>query len=190
MANLFTYIIKRIILTVPTLLAMIVITFFFGRLLPGNPFIYSVSRFSNAQLEIYLGEVERYGLNEPLWTQFTLYITNFFTGNWGNSWAVARDVPAILLVQVTLPTTLELMTLSLVVSIILGRLIGTMAVKSHAKTPGQFIRFISIILSAIPIIVLGHLLIVLSVKLKLYKYATKIKTFNIGESQLRKSSYQ
>jgi len=117
MASLLTFIIKRIIMTIPTLLAMVVITFFIGRLLPGNPFIYQVRRYSAEQLEIYLNDLERYGLNESMWTQFTLYISNFITGDWGNSWILARGAPAMMLVRYTLPYTLELLFLSRIVSL-------------------------------------------------------------------------
>ncbi|MHA1746629.1 MAG: ABC transporter permease [Promethearchaeota archaeon] len=178
MASLLTYIIKRIIMTIPTLLAMVVITFFIGRLLPGNPFIYQVRRYSAAQLEIYLNDLERYGLNESLWTQFTLYISNFISGDWGNSWILARGAPAMMLVRYTLPYTLELLFLSLIVSLFVGRKIGTMAVRSHVQKKNQLIRIVSIFISAIPIIVLGQILIWLSVKVKLYKYVMGNKTFN------------
>lgn len=177
MASLLTYIIKRIIMTIPTLLAMVVITFFIGRLLPGNPFIYQVRRYSAAQLEIYLNDLERYGLNESLWTQFTLYLSNFITGEWGNSWILARGFPAMMLVRYTLPYTLELLFLSSIISIVMGRKIGTMSVRSHVKKKNQFIRIFSIFISAIPIIVLGQVLISLSVKLGLYKYVRGNKTF-------------
>ncbi|MCK5345871.1 MAG: ABC transporter permease, partial [Candidatus Heimdallarchaeota archaeon] len=160
---------------------MVVITFFIGRLLPGNPFIYQVRRMSDAQYQIYLSDLEKYGLNETLWTQFTLYITNFFTGDWGKSWILARDAPAMLLVQVTLPTTLELMIISLIFSLVVGKKIGTLAVRSSAKKKNQLARLLSILISAVPIIVFSQLLIVLSVKLKWYKYVMKIKTFGMPD---------
>lgn len=181
MTNIFTYIIKRIIMTVPTLLAVVVITFFFGHWLPGNPFIYQIRRLSDAQWEIYLKDLERYGLNESLWTQFTLYVSNFISGDWGNSWVLARDVPATALIRSTLPTTIELMGFSIIISAILGKKIGTLAIRSNAKKKNQIVRLTSILISAIPVVVMGHFLVLISVRLRLYKYAQGLKSFGLSD---------
>jgi len=77
------YLTQRLIFFTYSFIILLILNFLIPRLMPGNP----VSRFVNplmspqAQHQI----LEQFGLTEPLYIQFILYIKETFTGNFGTS---------------------------------------------------------------------------------------------------------
>ena len=65
------YIIKRLLIGVVTIWALVTITFVLIRIMPGSPFeADNLSESAIEQLE------DAYGLNEPMWKQYVLYMEN------------------------------------------------------------------------------------------------------------------
>ena len=72
------YIIKRLFIGVVTIWALITITFFLIRIMPGSPFeADNLSQSAIEQLE------STYGLDEPMWKQYILYMENLRHGSSG-----------------------------------------------------------------------------------------------------------
>ena len=75
------YIIKRLFIGVVTIWALITITFFLIRIMPGSPFeADNLSQSAIEQLE------STYGLDEPMWKQYILYMENLMHGDLGISY--------------------------------------------------------------------------------------------------------
>ncbi|WP_039056429.1 glutathione ABC transporter permease GsiC [Enterobacter sp. Bisph1] len=85
-----TYIIKRLLGLIPTLLIVAVLVFLFVHLLPGDPARLIAGPEADAQvIELVRRQL---GLDQPLWVQFWHYITSVLQGDFGISMASRRPV--------------------------------------------------------------------------------------------------
>ena len=107
------YIIKRLLIGVVTIWALITITFVLIRIMPGSPFeAENLSESAIEQLE------DAYGLNEPMWKQYVLYMENLMHGNLGISYT--KNVTVNTLIARGFPYTLSVGLISIVVSAAIG----------------------------------------------------------------------
>lgn len=111
------YIIKRLFIGVVTIWALITITFFLIRIMPGSPFeADNLSQSAIEQLE------STYGLDEPMWKQYILYMENLMHGDLGISYK--KNVSVNILIARGFPYTLSIGLLSIAVSAFIGILMG------------------------------------------------------------------
>ena len=111
------YIIKRLFIGVVTIWALITITFFLIRIMPGSPFeADNLSQSVIEQLE------STYGLDEPMWKQYILYMENLMHGDLGISYK--KNVSVNTLIARGFPYTLSIGLLSIAVSAFIGILMG------------------------------------------------------------------
>lgn len=111
------YIIKRLFIGVVTIWALITITFFLIRIMPGSPFeADNLSQSAIAQLE------STYGLDEPMWKQYILYMENLMHGDLCISYK--KNVSVNTLIARGFPYTLSIGLLSIAVSAFIGILMG------------------------------------------------------------------
>ena len=111
------YIIKRLFIGVVTIWALITITFFLIRIMPGSPFeADNLSQSAIAQLE------STYGLDEPMWKQYILYMENLMHGDLGISYK--KNVSVNTLIARGFLYTLSIGLLSIAVSAFIGILMG------------------------------------------------------------------
>jgi hypothetical protein len=76
-----SYILKRIVMAVFTLWAVITITFFVMHAVPGGPFTREKAISAEAQAALNA----KYGLDKPLFEQYTTYLVDALHGNFGPS---------------------------------------------------------------------------------------------------------
>lgn len=111
------YIIKRLFIGVVTIWALITITFFLIRIMPGSPFeADNLSQSAIEQLE------STYGLDEPMWKQYILYMENLMHGDLGISYK--KNVSVNTLIARGFSYTLSIGLLSIAVSAFIGILMG------------------------------------------------------------------
>ena len=111
------YIIKRLFIGMVTIWALITITFFLIRIMPGSPFeADNLSQSAIEQLE------STYGLDEPMWKQYILYMENLMHGDLGISYK--KNVSVNTLIARGFPYTLSIGLLSIAVSAFIGILMG------------------------------------------------------------------
>lgn len=100
-----------------TIWALITITFFLIRIMPGSPFeADNLSQSAIEQLE------STYGLDEPMWKQYILYMENLMHGDLGISYK--KNVSVNTLIARGFPYTLSIGLLSIAVSAFIGILMG------------------------------------------------------------------
>ncbi len=110
------YTIRRILLTIPVILAILIITFALARAIPGDPCKAILGEKASAKTcEVF---AERMGLNEPIHKQLFIYMTNMLQGDFGNSIRFGRPVLDILTER--LPTTMELAFASMTIAVLVG----------------------------------------------------------------------
>ncbi|MDI6442654.1 glutathione ABC transporter permease GsiC [Cronobacter dublinensis] len=87
---MFSYIIKRLLGLIPTLLIVAVLVFLFVHLLPGDP--ARLVAGPEADAEVINLVRHQLGLDQPLWQQFWHYISNVVRGDFGMSLVSRRPV--------------------------------------------------------------------------------------------------
>jgi len=117
------YLLKRLLLVVPTLFGVTVITFTLTYLLPGNPALVKAGPLANPE---HIAEMERrMGLDRPVVVQYWRYVSGVVRGDLGESAATGRPVMQDLVQRV--PATLELTLASLLVAFGIGIPLGVVA---------------------------------------------------------------
>lgn len=110
------YTIRRLLLSIPVLLGILVVTFFLARAIPGEPCKAMLGeKATEAICERFN---EQYGFNKPVYVQLGIYIRDIFKGNFGESIRFSRPVLLILIER--LPTTLELSFFAIIIAVIIG----------------------------------------------------------------------
>lgn len=116
------YLIRRIIISLATLLLIVFLLFMLLQFMPGSPF--NDERITAEQRELMN---IRYGLDKPIIIQFFNYVKNMLTGDLGVSYSISRDVPVTTLLQSRLPISFELGFWAIIVGTVIGLIFGTIA---------------------------------------------------------------
>lgn len=116
------YLIRRIIISLATLLLIVFLLFMLLQFMPGSPF--NDERITAEQRELMN---IRYGLDKPIIIQFFNYVKNMLTGDLGVSYSISRDVPVTTLLQSRLPISFELGFWAVIVGTVIGLIFGTIA---------------------------------------------------------------
>ncbi|MER3445492.1 MAG: peptide ABC transporter permease [Candidatus Dadabacteria bacterium] len=137
------------------------LTFFILRVLPGGPFDIE----KKIPPEIRKNIEEKYRLDQPLWNQYARYLWGLVHGDFGPSYKyVDRTVGDI--IQETLPVSLKLGIVALLVSIAIGTTIGVISAARPRGILDLFTASFAIALVSLPSFVVGAgLIYLLSVKL-------------------------
>ena len=119
---MFKFILKRVIEAIPTLLILITVSFFLMRFAPGSPF--SSERSLPPQVMANINA--KYGLDKPVFEQYTTYLTNVLQGDFGPSFKY-KDYTVNELVGAALPVSAKIGAVAFVFSLVFGVAIGTIA---------------------------------------------------------------
>ncbi|MDG1118853.1 MAG: oligopeptide ABC transporter permease OppB [Flavimaricola sp.] len=124
---MFSYIIRRLVVAVPTLLILIIISFVLMFAAPGGPFT-SERALPDA---VMANVMERYGLDQPYWKQMFDYVTNIVLHfDFGPSFQY-RDRTVNDVIAQGFPVTLTYGFWSFVVAIVVGVSLGVAAAIRH-----------------------------------------------------------
>ena len=150
---MFAYAIRRIALLVPTLLAIITLSFLIIRLAPGGPFDeeQALSPAIKANLEA------AYGLDAPLSQQYFRYMGGLIHGDFGPSLKF-RDVRVSELIGQGLPVSISLGACAVLLAILLGVPLGALAARRRNGPVDNAIRGIAVLGIALPSFVIGPVL--------------------------------
>ena len=96
------YTLKRIITSLFTLLAILLVLFILMQLMPGSP-------FNDEKLtpEMRASLYAKYGLDQPIYVQFFRYVTNMLRGDFGVSYNISKNTPISQLIQSRLPISIR-----------------------------------------------------------------------------------
>ncbi len=106
----------------------LIITFNFVlfRVMPGDPRMALLRGLKDR--DVIQQVEEKFGLNLPIWNQYGLYLLNLFRGDWGRSLTISQNKPVVEIVFGSrLINTLILMGSSLILSILIGMIVGVLA---------------------------------------------------------------
>ncbi len=144
---------RRLMTAIPTLLAVIILSFVLMRFAPGGPFDGErpLAPETKAALEV------AYGLDKPLWQQIWIYVSRIAQGDFGPS-LVYRDFTVTELIAQSLPVSLLIGGLALIVASSMGIFAGLLSAVRAGQWLDRMIMFIATVLTALPSFVTGPLL--------------------------------
>ena len=160
---MYAYIVKRLLLAIPTILIISVFVFSLQKLLPGDPVLVMAGEERDPQTIAYLRE--RYRLNDPIPVQYLAWLGAAVQGDLGIS--LRTNQPVLHLIVQKLPATIQLAIMAIVIAFLIGVPMGILAA-THKNTVLDYVANV-IVLSglSIPNFWLGIMLILLvSVQLK------------------------
>jgi peptide/nickel transport system permease protein len=121
----------------------------------GNPVDILISPDANQAERAAI--IRAFGLDQPLWQQYLLFLRNAMTGNLGRSFVYAT--PALPLILERLPATLELAAAAMLLSVLPGIPLGLLAGLRPKSFAGRGIMTLSILGFSLPTFWVGLLLI-------------------------------
>ncbi|HEY6867062.1 MAG TPA: ABC transporter permease [Candidatus Eisenbacteria bacterium] len=159
-----TFVLRRLLLFVPTLWAIATLTFFMVRLAPGGPFLAERDIPATAKAQL----MRTYGLDQPLSTQYVRFLANAARLDFGPSYKFpARQVREI--IAEAFPVSLELGAWALLVAVLIGLPVGIIAAVRQNTAADAAAMGLALAGVSIPNYVLGPaLVLVFSLSLFLF----------------------
>jgi peptide/nickel transport system permease protein len=140
------FLLKRLILAVPTLFGVTVIVFVLLRVVPGDPINMMIGPGATPEDIQALREV--YGLDKPIWDQFVIYLRDLSQGRFGTSISLRQDVLELILGR--LPVTIELCVLAMWLAVAVGIWLGVAGAYGQGRWPEAAVDGFSGLVLAIP----------------------------------------
>jgi ABC-type dipeptide/oligopeptide/nickel transport system permease component len=122
-----TYIIRRLLLSIPVLFGILFATFALARLIPGDPCRAMLGE--KATKTVCDEFIHRHGLDKPIPVQFGVYVNEIAHGDFGRSFRYSKPITDLLMER--LPITIELSFAALLFSIVVGIPLGVISAVRH-----------------------------------------------------------
>jgi peptide/nickel transport system permease protein len=159
---MYSYIGKRVLVAIPTLLIISIFVFSLQKLLPGDPVLALAGEDRDPQTIEYLRE--KYHLNDPVPVQYLRWVGDALQGDLGIS--LKTNQPVLKLIGDKLPVTIQLALMSIVFAFVIGIPMGILAAVKKNTALDYIANVVALSGLSIPNFWLGIMLILLvSVKL-------------------------
>ena len=154
MSSLRTYIVGRLLLTIPMIWVLVTMVFLILRVMPGDPCLAILREGATPD---QLDNCRRgLGIDKPLLMQYANYLTDMMRGDLGTSMTRRRPVSAEIADR--FPATMELALAAILVTASVGIFSGAFAAQ-HRKSPADYVlRIWSIVIYSMPIFWFGLIL--------------------------------
>jgi len=161
------YALKRLLVMIPVLLGVTLLTFSLTKMLPGNP-VEFILQFTDASEELRRELYAQYNLDEPVWMQYLLWLSDAVQFDFGESVISGRSVSGEIASR--LPPTVLLGVTSFVIAAVIGIPAGILAAVRKGETADEVSRVAALAGIATPNFWLGlMLLLVFSVELGMFR---------------------
>ena len=161
-------VLKRIAISIPVVVGVVLAIFIMLRIVPGNPVTTMMGEHVNpAVIEKISREM---GLDQPLYVQFFRYIANALRGDFGTSYRLNRNVTGIILEA--FPNTVKLSLLAAVIAWLIGIVSGIVAAIRQNKLLDRLFMGVSLMGVSMPVFMTALVL--------QYVFAFKLKWFPVS----------
>ncbi len=149
-----TYILRRILISIPILFLVVTVVFFAFQLIPGDPArMYAGDDASLAEVEQIRADL---GLDQPVLVQYTSYLSRLIRGDLGTSIFTRR--PVIEEIRGRFWNTMKLSLAAITVATVLGMSMGIASALNRNRFWDHFFSIIALLGISIPVFWLGLLL--------------------------------
>ena len=150
------YVIRRLLLVIPIMLGVSFLTFAVFRIIPGDPCV--LEQGFGATKETVKACRDAHGLNDPWYQQYGNWVSGVVQGDLGTS-LTESDLAVTTELDRRLPVTIELMIMTMVLSLLLGIPPGVLSAIRPGTPLDWIARFSSVLWLSIPSFYLGILII-------------------------------
>lgn len=162
---MFRHILRRLLLAIPTLIAVVTIIFLVVRVVPGDAARAVLGDYASEEtIQAYR---EQMGLNDPLWVQYKDYMLGLLRGDLGDS-LITRQ-PAWDQIKGVLPHTIELSIAAILIALAIGIPMGVISAMKRNTATDYITRVVSLAGLSAPAFYIGLLL--------MYFFAAKLGWF-------------
>lgn len=151
------YIASRIVQTVVVWFGIITLNFFIFRIMPGDPRGTLIAE--HMPPEVVQGIVQRFGLDQPIGTQFVLYIVNLFRGDLGESFSHFGQPVIHTIFAFRFGNTVILMGLSILFALIIAIIMGVIAAARRDKAIDVGSTTVFLVTYSMPVFWLGLMIL-------------------------------
>jgi oligopeptide transport system permease protein len=161
--SMWAYSLKRLAGAIPTLLAVVTVSFFMMRLAPGGPF--DRERMLSPEIEANIRKA--YDLDQPLIVQFVRYLGRALRGDLGPSFKY-QDYSVTELIASGFPVSLRIGITAILLALLVGGAVGILAALRQNSRLDHLVMAVAMIGITIPNFVVAPLLaLVIGVHLRL-----------------------
>jgi oligopeptide transport system permease protein len=152
------YILRRLLFSIPVLVALLLFTFLLVRLQPSGPF--ETTSAGNPVPDAVRAAMEHeYGLDRPLFEQFARYLGQILRGNFGpmlrSPYLTVNEI-----ITNTLPVTLQLGALALLLGTAIGLPAGVYAAIHHNTRKDYFATLVAVAGMSVPTLAIAPFLVI------------------------------
>jgi peptide/nickel transport system permease protein len=152
------YIVRRILLAIPSLLAISVVLFAVLALAPGDPF-GELATNPNVSPAVQAALRAKFGLDDPIWLRYFHWLVAMLHGDWGFSLASQMDVETIIMQR--LPVTLAVLGSAQFLAILVALPVGVLSAARPYSLFDQVANTLAFVGFSLPTFFTGLLLILL-----------------------------
>lgn len=139
------YLLKRIAISIATLLAILLILFLMLEFMPGSPF--NDEKLTVDQIALLNA---KYGLDKPILIRFFNYVKNMLTGDFGVSYTISKNTPISTLLQTRLPISIRIGGQAVLLGTAVGLVLGIIAALKHNTIWDTLTTIISVLGVSLP----------------------------------------
>ena len=121
---MLNYIIRRLLIALPSLLGISLVLFTVLALAPGDPF-EELANNPNVPPEVRMALRAQFGLDDPIWQRYISWLTSMLQGDWGFSFVSRIDVDT--LIGQRIGVTIAVIGMSQVVALLVALPVGVLA---------------------------------------------------------------
>ena len=121
---MLNYLLRRLLIALPSLLGISVVLFTVLALAPGDPF-EDLANNPSVPPEVRMALRAQFGLDDPVWQRYLRWLTSMFQGNWGFSFVSRIDVDQLIAQRI--PVTLAVIGLSQLLAMLVALPVGILA---------------------------------------------------------------
>lgn len=150
------YILKRITISIFTLLAVLLILFFMLDKMPGSPF--NDEKLGPEKIQAIN---EKYGLNDPVPTRFVRYVGLMLKGDFGESYVIQKNAKITDMLKGRVAISFELGISAVILGTLVGAFLGILSAIKHNTWVDTFASVVSVAGVSVPSYVFALFLVML-----------------------------
>ena len=139
---------KRLIYLVVMLFGVATLVFILTKMIPGDPTVANLSQRALNDPEVVAAYRAKYGLDQPVFVQYILYIKNLLHLDLGTS--IRTNKPVLDELARCYPATIELALFAIILAALLGILFGVISAMKRNSILDQMVRALSVTGVSIP----------------------------------------
>ena len=160
---MINYILRRLLIALPSLLGISLVLFTVLALAPGDPF-EDLANNPNVPPEVRMALRAQFGLDDPIWQRYLRWLSAMLQGDWGFSFVSRINVDT--LIQQRIPVTIAVIGLSQLLALLVALPVGVLAAVKPYSWFDRIASTVAFVGFSLPTFFTGILLILLfSIKL-------------------------